>query len=666
MLLAEPNHGEDSQAGGSLVHDTVGHQSSQYSEALSIAKTGTEVCSQPSGVIMTHTQTLTTELSRDVRRGCPTHLAMRQFGKIWGGSAGKEEDYLMSQEVERIDDFLSHDWKTGRYAKFSALCLVYNSKAAVIASISVAALAGVLQLDATGVLPTSSSLRPPVDEIIAGRSTAIQAGFWCMTLSLGTFIVFFLFWQRMRNIFCLRPIMCFVDKLCIHQTCSTKKQAGIDGLAGFLDVSNRLVIMWSPRYFTRLWCVYELASWLYLDRYLQKALVFLPVAESTVYMIMFLYQLICSCATMFLSHTPFYTLAIPVLSITTITVVVHMLRRFVHDLRRLPLQIQEFKAQTSECFCCTVGHVLPGTQIQLSCDREKVFGTLKVWHDSVLEQLGPERAAEVEADYLEAFNHNVRTKFSAAVMRTVGDFSLNYTYNILTSLPWIWFAFDALTVFDTGGLVDGIRYWAYLISVPFCINPFILAFFFKMAFYVDKKIGMIKNRFLDVLMTLLLGLVAGLMFSILLFAMKWCSRRESPVPQLVLSFVYIIVTASMFPGSFLKKRTTMPMSDTDDMTGRVSIIPKVRISSSIFRGSPSFRSFRSSQVSEVSSTESEKSLPPSLLSRNNNSEGDSGKHPTKGSSEVDTCDSETMAHEEPMGQSNQSQQERAEEVCIEV
>eukprot|EP00439_Symbiodinium_sp_Y106_P064375 s539_g10.t1 len=59
---------------------------------------------------------------------------------------------------------------------------------------------------------------------------------------------------------------------------SPAKQKGIMGLAGFLKLSKRLVVLWSPRYFTRLWCVYEIATWTKLRKSLRQ-LIIAPVAQ---------------------------------------------------------------------------------------------------------------------------------------------------------------------------------------------------------------------------------------------------------------------------------------------------------------------------------------------------------------------------------------------------
>ena len=69
------------------------------------------------------------------------------------------------------------------------------------------------------------------------------------------FLVQFCFWQRIRSCF-VAPCMVFLDKLCIHQTQPDLKQEGIAGLGAFVKSSDKLVVLWSSRYFTRL-CLSE-------------------------------------------------------------------------------------------------------------------------------------------------------------------------------------------------------------------------------------------------------------------------------------------------------------------------------------------------------------------------------------------------------------------------
>ena len=50
-------------------------------------------------------------------------------------------------------------------------------------------------------------------------------------------------------------------QVCIHQTDQSLKEAGVFGLAGILKHSKRMVVLWRPRYFSRVWCVYEALPW---------------------------------------------------------------------------------------------------------------------------------------------------------------------------------------------------------------------------------------------------------------------------------------------------------------------------------------------------------------------------------------------------------------------
>ncbi|CAE7457556.1 FRQ1, partial [Symbiodinium pilosum] len=48
----------------------------------------------------------------------------------------------------------------------------------------------------------------------------------------------------------------FVDMLSIDQTDPEQKELGIYSIGGFLKMSDRLHVLWSPDYLTRLWCVF--------------------------------------------------------------------------------------------------------------------------------------------------------------------------------------------------------------------------------------------------------------------------------------------------------------------------------------------------------------------------------------------------------------------------
>ena len=62
----------------------------------------------------------------------------------------------------------------------------------------------------------------------------------------------------------------FCDKLCVHQTCQLRKKAGMDSFAGFIGNSRELVVLWSKGYFHRLWCTFEIATFLHYYKEREK------------------------------------------------------------------------------------------------------------------------------------------------------------------------------------------------------------------------------------------------------------------------------------------------------------------------------------------------------------------------------------------------------------
>jgi hypothetical protein len=58
----------------------------------------------------------------------------------------------------------------------------------------------------------------------------------------------------------LAPVTVWLDACCLCQDTPETIDAGVDGLASFLRSSDRMVALVSEAYFSRLWTVYELAT----------------------------------------------------------------------------------------------------------------------------------------------------------------------------------------------------------------------------------------------------------------------------------------------------------------------------------------------------------------------------------------------------------------------
>ena len=70
---------------------------------------------------------------------------------------------------------------------------------------------------------------------------------------------------------------CFLDKSCIHQTDLALKKQAIDSLDIFLRFSERMLVLYSPEYLSRLWCIYELATFIKLHPDGPSRIDFVPI-----------------------------------------------------------------------------------------------------------------------------------------------------------------------------------------------------------------------------------------------------------------------------------------------------------------------------------------------------------------------------------------------------
>ena len=175
---------------------------------------------------LSSTRSLSVALEPSLLRGVPLHQALSRWGRHWVSSEATHA-YELSRQTARLDNFLSHDWHTSGWKKFLALLVLFNSRAAAIASTGMTMLLAILQ---------SASIVPD--------------GVWVTCSGYATFALVFLFWQRLRAL--VRPRVVFLDKLCIAQHDPMLKERAILGLAAFLDSSDNLTVLWSPAYFRRL------------------------------------------------------------------------------------------------------------------------------------------------------------------------------------------------------------------------------------------------------------------------------------------------------------------------------------------------------------------------------------------------------------------------------
>eukprot|EP00929_Paragymnodinium_shiwhaense_P108179 TRINITY_DN74504_c0_g1_i1.p1 TRINITY_DN74504_c0_g1~~TRINITY_DN74504_c0_g1_i1.p1 ORF type:complete len:581 (-),score=26.64 TRINITY_DN74504_c0_g1_i1:47-1789(-) len=371
---------------------------------------------------------LTRTLPTDLLRGVPLKEALSGFGRHWSAIGVTPEQHRLSVPVRRggLDDFLSHDWRSGRFSKFFALCYVYNLHAAGWLSMLMAAVIATL-------------LHPAV--LAAPEFVVVYRVPLCSAICIGAFFLVLTMWQRLTS--CpLGDRIVFLDKLCIDQDDEERKAAGILGLAAFLKHSRRLVILWSPRYFTRLWCVYEVATWLSLGKSTKTdALIFLPVSIVRFTLLALAgWGLTVAMARAVAKQDDVGHVAdvFQQCAFTLVAVAVTaMIRKDLHDFMQVPQQVANFSVREANCFCCSHNHRHPETGQPMMCDRKLVYRSLTSFYGDCLETTeGADEDAMLNI-CLDRFDGHVRSRFSDVISQYIvaGRITIGY-WNLVTLSLW--------------------------------------------------------------------------------------------------------------------------------------------------------------------------------------------------------------------------------------
>jgi len=302
---------------------------------------------------------------------------------------------------------------------------------------------------------------------------------WPAIPGYAAFFLTFCFWQRIRWLLGI-PVVVFMDKLCITQDDQELKEKGILGLAAFLDRSSKLTVIWSITYFQRLWCAYEVSTFL---RHKSKSR---PVdtMPTTVAILLVLDCLSWWCiraahflledATgqrMSLQKLPLVAIFYALLALVMLVANFYLGIQLVDDISRLPQQLAAFSIQDAHCSCCSLGHVDPKSGEAIPCDRDLVFATLKIWY-------GPDLPLE---DALMNFNKFVRQRLAPQILKSVGGARLPLGYTLFMigtcNLPWL---FRSTILLSSGPGVElegfGVVVWALRVCIDWAYVPMLALF----------------------------------------------------------------------------------------------------------------------------------------------------------------------------------------------
>lgn len=301
------------------------------------------------------------------------------WGKHFASNSAKsmyeiqKRDYNLSFQVSKIDHFLSHDWKTSRRRKIAVMIVYFNTRAAACAAAICAVIVGLCR-------------ETPWQDIEAATNYDTRSTDLISLLPQATFLLFLCFWQRLRALF--RPKTAFLDRLCIAQHDHALKAQGILGLASFLDHSEELTILWSSRYFTRLWCCFEVAAFLRESQTTKnRPVTLLPAATAEImvsFIAFFCFQLLSG---KFNSgphqkafglhnqerHSSPSGVSFGVAASVACCLIQYLLLGLWAEIKDVNRQLREFSVKASDSYCCANHLRHPDTGRTLLCDRALVF-----------------------------------------------------------------------------------------------------------------------------------------------------------------------------------------------------------------------------------------------------------------------------------------------------
>ena len=211
---------------------------------------------------------------QNLLRGISTHHVMANNGAIFRVNMNtrddrvatknqcdeqqKKTDFERSVPASKLDSFLSHAWIDAWWKKQIALCFHFNLKAANTTGVCAAIL-----LTVAG--HAAYRAGAPKEVVVFVVTWGAHAAYVVILLYAQTLL------PKLRR-------LCFLDKACIVQDDLEQMKAGVAALHVFLRKSRRMVIFWSPEYFKRLWCTWEVAVYAKLTGSDFSRIILIPLA----------------------------------------------------------------------------------------------------------------------------------------------------------------------------------------------------------------------------------------------------------------------------------------------------------------------------------------------------------------------------------------------------
>ena len=179
-------------------------------------------------------------LNPEVLRVTPAYKAFETCAGAFHDN--HREFHHKSRRSEEITRFWSHSWHGSRWQKVLTLLTLYNALPSILLG-TVAAFA-MMVLFALEILPGFSRL---------SCCPTWPWSTWSLLTGLVVSIPSFILWKPKEDV--------FFDRICISEDSNLKAEA-IFSLAGMLNKSKHMLVLWDLSWSDRLWCLFELAAFL--------------------------------------------------------------------------------------------------------------------------------------------------------------------------------------------------------------------------------------------------------------------------------------------------------------------------------------------------------------------------------------------------------------------
>ena len=244
---------------------------------------------------------------------------------------------------------------------------------------------------------------------------------WCLKGGFVVHCLVLIFWRPRQRI--------FLDILCIDQEDNDLKGAALVSMGAFLKSSDALVVFWDPSFTRRLWCVFELAAFLYSRPSNQTPkLTIRPTLLGPAFLSLHVGLFFVIAGISLLPpdvHGDFLWPAMGLVAFVGFYMCVAALRAYFQSVQLLESELADFSVKDSLCWCCSCNH-RDRSGAPLSCDREVVFRCIIIWFGS-----------------LENFETKVRTEVLENLVDQLSKQIFTYQQCAAAALPVFWYILDS-------------------------------------------------------------------------------------------------------------------------------------------------------------------------------------------------------------------------------